>query len=113
MSAREDFLAERIDRRRENGAAREQRTARQKTLEARADAFVACELGELPAADRADYARFLAGSLRAQLVHLIDRPSAAAIMAREAYEAGKGIMPSRIAQARAEELLAVKDGGQR
>ena len=109
MSARENFMAERIDRRREHDTARDQRTARQKTLEARADAFIGCELGEMPEGDRADYARFLAASVRRNLVTLIDAPSAAAIMSREAYEASKDILPRKIAQARAEQLFAAND----
>jgi 5'-deoxynucleotidase YfbR-like HD superfamily hydrolase len=111
MTNREDFLADRIDRRRETADARDQRTARQKTLEARADAFIACEIAELPETDRADYARFLAGSLRVQLVKLIDQPSAATILSREAYEASKGILPAKIARARAEQLFAANDRG--
>ena len=109
MNARQNFLAERIDRRREHDTARDQRTARQKTLEARADAFIACEVAEMPECDREDYTRFLAASVRRKLVALVDAPGAAAVLSREAYEAARGILPAKIARARAEQLFAAND----
>lgn len=109
----ERIVIDRIDRRRERQSDREQRSARQKVLEARADALVACEVQEMPEEDRADFARFLSAAVRRQLVTLYDAPGAAAILARDAYEAGRDILPRKVAVARAEQLFtkAANDGG--
>ena len=109
----ERIIIDRIDRRRERADAREERTARQRVLEARADALIACEVTELPECDRADFMRFLAASVRVQLVTLYDAPGAAAILSQQSYEAGRDILPRKIALARAEQLFtkAANDGG--
>lgn len=113
MSRREDFLAEKIDRRRERADAREERTARQKALQARADSLILSEIGCLPANDHADFSECLAASIRANLVRLHGEPSAASILSREAYEAGKNILPRKIALADAARYFAkpANDGG--
>lgn len=109
----ERVLVDKIDRRRERDSERETRTARQKVLEARADALIACEIQEMPEDDRADFARFLSAAVRRQLVVLVDAPGAAAILARDAYEAGRDILPRKVAVARAEQLFtkAANDRG--
>lgn len=99
----ERVLVDRIDRRRERADARDERTARQKVLEARAGALIACEVMEMPESDRADFARFLTAAVRVQLITLFDAPGAAAILSREAYEAGRDILPRKVALARAEQ----------
>jgi hypothetical protein len=101
----ERIMVDKIDRRRERASEREHRTARQKVLEARADALIACEVQELPEDDRADFTRFLSAAVRRHLVTLYDAPGAAAILARDAYEAGRDILPRKVAVARAEQLF--------
>lgn len=106
MSARENFVVERIDRRREREQTRDQRTARQKTLAARADSFIACEIGELPVEDQADYAQALAASVRVHLVALHGAPCAASILGQQSYEAARDILPRKVAAAAAEQAFA-------
>lgn len=114
MNGKEGWLAERIDRRRERADAREERTARQRALQARADSLILSEIGNLPANDHADFSECLAASVRANLVRLHGEPSAASILSREAYEAGKNILPRKVALADAERLFrtAANDGGE-
>ena len=110
-NAKENFVIDRIDRRRECSDNRDQRTARQKSLEARAAALISCAVAELPADDRADFCRSLATAVRIKLVAHTDAPGAAACMSREAYEAARDILPRKIALARAEQLFAANDRG--
>lgn len=114
MSRVENRINDSIDRRRERQSSRDERTARQKVLEARADAMIACEVMELPECDRADFARFLTAAVRVQLVTLYDAPGAAAILSQQSYEAAKDILPRKVALARAEQLFtqAANDRGQ-
>lgn len=115
MNRHEDFAVGAIDRRRERAESRDQRTARRSALQARAGALLACEIANLPANDHLDFSEALAASVRVQLVRLHGEPSAASILSREAYEAGKNILPRKVALARAEQLLtrAANDEGQR
>lgn len=106
MNRRADFLAERIDRRREHEQARTERTARQKTLEARASAFIACEVAELPEDDRPDFVQSLAAAIRVQLVALHGAAPASSILGQQAYEAARGILPRVIAKASADQAFA-------
>lgn len=105
MSRNETLIIGRIDRRRERTSVKEERTARQKALQARADSLILSEIGTLPANDHADFSECLAASVRANLVRLHGEPSAASILSREAYEAGKNILPAKIAAAGAERLF--------
>lgn len=113
MTARERHIVGAIDRRRERAEAKEERTSRQRALEARADSIVACEIGEIPANDHPAYSECLAASIRRRLVKIHGPVSAASILSREAYEAGRDILPRKIAQAEAERLFvkAANDGG--
>ncbi|SFS42562.1 hypothetical protein [Brevundimonas viscosa] len=113
MSRQESLIIGRIDRRRERADAREERTARQKALQARADSLILSEIGTLPANDHADFSECLAASIRANLVRLHGEPSAASILSREAYEAGKNILPRKVMLAEAARLFAkpANDGG--
>lgn len=106
MSRQESVIISRIDRRRERADAREERTARQRALQSRADAIVACQIAELPANDHADFSECLAASVREHLIRHHGEPSAASILSREAYEAGRNILPRKIAAAEAERLFA-------
>lgn len=114
MTARENHIVGAIDRRRERAEAKESRTARQRALEARADSFIACEIGEVPANDHPAYSECLSASIRRQLVKVHGPVTAASILSREAYEAGRDIMPRKIAQVEAERLFAkaANDGGE-
>lgn len=113
MSRNESLIIGRIDRRRERTSVKEERTARQKALQARADSLILSEIGTLPANDHADFSECLAAAIRANLVRLHGEPSAASILSREAYEAGKNILPRKVALAEAERLFraAANDGG--
>lgn len=112
MSRNESIIIGRIDRRRERAEAKDERTARAKALQARADAVVACETGNLPANDHPAFAECLAASIRVQLVKHHGAASAASILSREAYEAARDILPRKIAAAEAERLFmkAANDG---
>lgn len=101
MNRREDFAIETIDRSRERASSRDARSARSKALDARAASLIACDLAELPADDRADYAERLAIASRIHLVIHQGEASAAAILSREAYEAGRNLMPRTDAKAEA------------
>ncbi|KQW79733.1 hypothetical protein [Brevundimonas sp. Root1279] len=106
MSRNERVIVEKIDRRREREQSRVDRTARQKALDARAASLVACEIIDLPEEDRADFAQSLAGAVRVQLMALHGNPTASSILSREAYEAGRDILPRKVAAAEAERLFA-------
>lgn len=106
MSRNERIIVDRMDRRRERTETRDERTARRAALQARADAVVSCQIGELPANDHADFSECLAASLRRHLVQHHGEPSAASILSREAYEAGKNILPRKVPRAEAERLFA-------
>lgn len=113
MSRNERIIVDRMDRRRERTETRDERTARRAALQARADSFIACQIGELPECDRADFTECMTASLRRHLVAHHGEPSAASILSREAYEAGRNILPRKIARAEAERLFtqAANDGG--
>lgn len=116
MSARERMLVESIDRRRERASVKEERTARQKALQVRADTSLASDLETLPETDHEDYVEALAVSVRVQLVRLVGEPSAASILSQQAYEAGKNILHRKVARAEAERVfrklpVAANDGG--
>lgn len=105
MSRREAYIVDRIDRRREHEQSRLDRTARQKALHTRADALIRCEIGELPEDDRADFSEALAEAVRVQLVAFHGAPSAASILSKQSYEAGREILSGRVAKARADQLF--------
>lgn len=102
----EDFIIGRLDRRRERAEKSAERTARTRALEARAASLLLAEIAELPAHEQADFAEHLAAAVRAQLVIHHGEASAASILSREAYEAGKNILPRKVALAEAERLFA-------
>lgn len=106
MSRQETAIVGAIDRRRERASARDERTARQRALQARADAVIACQIGELPANDHADFSEFLAASVRRHLVIHHGEPSAASILSREAAKASEHLLTRRVAQATAEQAFA-------
>lgn len=106
MSRQETAIVGSIDRRRERASAREERTARQKALQARADALIACQIGELPANDHADFSECLAMSVRRHLNTHHGEPSAAAILSREAARASENLLNRRVASAAAEHAFA-------
>lgn len=113
MSRREAYIVDRIDRRREHEQARVDRTARQKALDLRADSLIRCEIGELSEEDRADFAESLAEAVRVQLVAFHGAPTAASILSKQSYEAGRDILPGKVAMARAEQVFRkpANDGG--
>ncbi|MFN4296774.1 MAG: hypothetical protein ACK4FB_08010 [Brevundimonas sp.] len=51
------------------------------------------------------FAKHLIRHAREDLMALIDAPGAAAFLSSQAYEAGKGILPNKIAKARAEQMF--------
>lgn len=106
MSGRETYLAERIDRRRERAETREMRQARRRHLMERASSLLLCEIGEMPEEERPAYAELLCGAVRAQLVIHHGEASAAAILAREAHEAGRNLMPKSAARDAAERVFS-------
>ncbi len=105
MTKAETFIIGNIDRRRERECSRDARTARRSALDARAEALIGCAIRELPETDHADFCTALASAVRARLVEIVDAPGAASILAREAAEAGRDILPRAIAIARAEQLF--------
>lgn len=115
MSRAEAFAADRLDRSREREEAKQERTARSRHLEERARAYVLCEIGEMPAEDRAEYACAMTRALAAQLVLLKDAPFAVAFLGKEAGLIGRGIMPRQTAHEAAERVFqpkAANDGGE-
>lgn len=106
MSRAEDRIIGSIDRRRERAVTREDRTSRRAALQARADAVVACEIGQLPANDHADFSEAMAASLRLHLIKHHGEPCAATILSREAGIAGRDILPRKIAAAAAEQAFS-------
>lgn len=112
MSRNEQVMVDRIDRRREREASREQRTARDRELEGKARRVIAQAFTDLSPDEQADFLKDLIAAGREHLVQLVDAPGAAAFLSQQAYEAGKGILPRKIAQARAEQLFrgAANDG---
>ena len=62
--------------------------------------------------EQASFAKHLVRHAREDLMTLIDAPGAAAFLSSQAYEAGKGILPVKVARARAEQLFkaANQDG---
>ncbi|MEH6697219.1 MAG: hypothetical protein V7672_00825 [Brevundimonas sp.] len=113
MNRRETAVIGKIDRGKERAEVTEQRNARWKALEARASSLVTAEIGELPEDDRPAFATALASAIRAQLVMLHGPVPACSILSREASQAGRDILPRKIAAAEAERLFAKasNDGG--
>jgi hypothetical protein len=105
MSGRETYLAERIDRRRERIETREMRQARRRHLSERASSLLLCEISEMPEEERPAYAELLCAAVRAQLVIHHGEASAAAILGREAHEAGRNLMPKSAARDVAEKVF--------
>ena len=106
MNRREDFAIDAIDRRRERQCDRMARTARRIFLDWRANGLIVNALSEVPAADRPDLAKSLARAARMHLVIHQGEASAAAILSREAYEAGRNLMPRTDAREAAEGAFA-------
>lgn len=105
-NGKQTWMVERIDRRREHEQAREDRTARQKALAARAASLIAAEIGELPAEDQGDFAERLAAAVRVHLVALHGAAPASSMLGKQAYEAARDILPRKIASAAAEQAFA-------
>jgi hypothetical protein len=93
MNRREDFAIETIDRSKERASSRDARSARSKALDARAASLIGTHLAAIPDHERADYAEKLVIASRIHLVIHQGEASAAAILSREAYEAGRNLMP--------------------
>ncbi|WP_420478255.1 hypothetical protein [Brevundimonas sp. FT23028] len=113
MNSAENIAIERLDRKREVPAAKAARTARQRELQAQADALVALGMGKIANDDHGDFTECLARAVRAALVRAHGEPSAASILSKQAYEAGRNILPRKLALARAEQVFAraANDGG--
>ncbi|MFC7378249.1 hypothetical protein [Brevundimonas sp. GCM10030266] len=99
-------MVERLDRGRERASVKEDRTARQRELQAQADALIALGMGKVANDDHAYFTECLAGSMRAVLVLVHGEPSAASLLSKQAYEAGRNILPQKLARARAEQVFA-------
>lgn len=106
MNRRENLMVEHLDRGRERSSAKQERTARQRELQAQADALVALGMGKVANDDHGDFTECLAGAVRAALVRAHGEPSAASILSKQAYEAGRNILPRKVALARAEQVFA-------
>lgn len=100
-NAAENHIAGRIDATR----AREVRAERDQQIAAvarhNASAFIGLNDNE-----QVSFAKHLIRFAREDLMVLIDAPGAAAFLSSQAYEAGKGILPVKIARARAEQEMA-------
>lgn len=111
MNRREDFAIETIDRSRERASSRDARSARSKALDARAASLIGTDLAAIPDHERADYAERLAIASRIHLVIHQGEASAAAILSREAYEAGRNLMPRTDAREAADRAFGGRADG--
>lgn len=106
MSRAENFIIGQMDRRRERESAKAERTARDKALEDKARDLIAEAFHNLTPAEQADFLKDLIAAGREKLVALVDAPGTAAFLSQQAYEAGRDILPRRIARATAEQLFS-------
>lgn len=97
----QDHMAGLVD----SARAREARSERDRLIAGAARAAASSFIG-LNDNEQASFAKHLVREARKDLMVLIDAPGAAAFLSSQAGEAGKGILPVRIAKARAEQLFA-------
>ena len=111
MNRRADFIAEKIDRRRERASAKAERTARDLAIEAKARECANAFIG-LNDAEQVSFAEHLIAHSWPVIAALVDPEAATTFLGKQAYEAGKGILPAAVARARADQALAkVGEGG--